>query len=283
MNENQKIDALLTAGRRYCLRDSFRARMAGREGTEEQRRAGEFFLCRLREEIERFYPSEFGSLENAREMIRLAAETWNPDPDAYQPDERENAAIEAERAGFVAFLESCGDEMLAKVAPLPYCHVLTKDDSHGVWGRVEERWGVRERIWYPLTDIQIEDEVIAFRTTPFVTGLGSEPLRKALAGRGVRTIYLLFETRENSPEYEMDVSMFDLGDNVHGNRPERPGWWFETFWTSRELDWLIYFSHEDTIAVGGKWLIDTIKATWQDWEKFEVNAANYMNIKRGGG
>jgi hypothetical protein len=279
MNEKQKIDALLTAGRRYCLRESLAARTAGRESTEEQTQTGEFFLCRLREEIERFYPSEFESLEEARKVIRLAAETWCPDPDLYEPGEDEREIIESERADFIAYLQSCGEEFLAEVAPLPYCHVLTREESRDIWRRVEERWGIRERIWYPLTDIQIEDEVIAFRTTPFATGLGSEPLRKSLLDRGVKAIYLLFETRQNSPEYEMDVSMFDLGDNVHGDRPERPGWWFETFWTSRELDWLIYFSHEDTFAVGGSWLIDAIKAAWPDWDKCEVNATNWTDIE----
>ncbi|GAA0182116.1 hypothetical protein SH2C18_45490 [Clostridium sediminicola] len=34
----------------------------------------------------------------------------------------------------------------------------------------------------------------------------------------------------------------------------------EGYWFSTEKDWLIYVSHENTITIGGEWLINEIKA-----------------------
>ena len=40
------------------------------------------------------------------------------------------------------------------------------------------------------------------------------------------------------PEYEMDTRLCDFAGN-------------ETYWSSRELDWLVYVSHESSIAFTG--------------------------------
>ena len=36
----------------------------------------------------------------------------------------------------------------------------------------------------------------------------------------------------------------------------------EVFWTSRELDWVLYVSHEHSITVAGDWLVAGVKAIW---------------------
>jgi hypothetical protein len=43
----------------------------------------------------------------------------------------------------------------------------------------------------------------------------------------------------------------------------------ETFYCNDNVDWLIYFSHEKTITIGGKTLLDKLKADWHDWDKYK--------------
>jgi hypothetical protein len=36
-------------------------------------------------------------------------------------------------------------------------------------------------------------------------------------------------------------------------------------WCSEQMDWVLCASHESSIAVGGKRLVETIKHLWPDW------------------
>ena len=38
----------------------------------------------------------------------------------------------------------------------------------------------------------------------------------------------------------------------------------EGYWSSGDLDWIIYASHESSVAVGG-WLLGAVKQRWPDW------------------
>lgn len=40
----------------------------------------------------------------------------------------------------------------------------------------------------------------------------------------------------------------------------------EGFWTSGNMDWIIYASHDGTITFGGEWLINELKSSWGDWK-----------------
>jgi hypothetical protein len=63
----------------------------------------------------------------------------------------------------------------------------------------------------------------------------------------------VWELREYGPEYEQDVSLFD---------PQYNG--AEGYWSSGELDWIVYASHESSVTVGG-WLLADVKALWPAW------------------
>lgn len=73
-----------------------------------------------------------------------------------------------------------------------------------------------------------------------------------LSSRGVTRIW---ELRDYGVEYCQDVLLFN---------PTYNG--YEGYWTSDDLDWIVYASHEDSVTVGG-WLLDRIKARWSDWEQ----------------
>ena len=67
----------------------------------------------------------------------------------------------------------------------------------------------------------------------------------------------MWELREHGPSYEIELSEFD---------PSYTG--AEGFWSSAELDWLLYASHESSITVGGESLIAAITHAWPEWHQY---------------
>jgi hypothetical protein len=70
-----------------------------------------------------------------------------------------------------------------------------------------------------------------------------------------REIQYVFEVREGGIlGYEMDLEVFE---------PYYSG--LEGFWTDGKSDWVIYASHESSIAIGG-WLLSEVKDAWPNWQ-----------------
>jgi hypothetical protein len=92
---------------------------------------------------------------------------------------------------------------------------------------------------------------VAFKTRAFDEAVAPERLRGALAARGIQRVW---ELREYGPEYEEAVAMLDPYYNGA-----------EGYWSSGDLDWIIYASHESSVTVGG-WLLQDVKAIWPSWQ-----------------
>ncbi len=58
------------------------------------------------------------------------------------------------------------------------------------------------------------------------------------------------------PEYEIELAHFEA---AYDGR--------EGYWTSGEMDWLIYASHESSITVAGEWLLEAVKSVWPEWRE----------------
>lgn len=78
-------------------------------------------------------------------------------------------------------------------------------------------------------------------------------MRRILTAHGVTHLY---EHREGGESYELSVSSFE---------PHYNG--LEGFWSDKNLDWIIYASHESSITVGGEWLLNEIKTVWPQWQQ----------------
>jgi len=66
----------------------------------------------------------------------------------------------------------------------------------------------------------------------------------------------VWELREYGPEYTMDIELLDPIYNLA-----------EGYWSSEQMDWIIYASHESSITVGG-WMLDEIKEQWPAWSEY---------------
>ncbi|MCA9051647.1 MAG: hypothetical protein KDA89_23075 [Planctomycetaceae bacterium] len=208
-------------------------------------------LKAIRIELERIDPYELDDLTDTRELIILAGTAADDDFTREPIGKIDAAAMANEREVFCDFIREPSDSDLQSVAPLPYQRVLSQSESDSLWARFRDRWQIANGNWFPLAECTLTD-VIAFQDRPFNEFASTCTLVESLTSRGVSRVW---ELREYGPEYELDASLFD----PHYNGAEG-------YWSSGDLDWIVYASHEGSITIGG-WLLVEIKARWPEWNQ----------------
>ena len=257
--------ALHTAARRYCneryehwaVRYSELARDGrDRDGYNYTPEALRIFprynvLNAIRIELERLNPADLENLDDVRNYIILAGQATDDDFTRKPLGQIDADAMADERESFCSFVSGLSEADLQSVEPLPYQRVLSSSESKAVWTGLRERWQVTDGYWYPLQECSLSD-IVAFQDRPFREFFSSTSLANLLSSRGICRIW---ELREFGPEYEQDVSVFDpLYNGAEG------------YWSSGDLDWIVYASDESSITVGG-WLLQEIKTQWPEWKQ----------------
>ncbi len=264
-------DALHTAARRHCL-----GALLGRRppptwwpGPAPAPAAppspeGAALLDALLRVIEAAAPDDFAITAELHAFLTGAAllvkveeprYTWSRDA----AGEREEVVIrrpaptpthEAERRRFLDVLAGLDDAALRRVLPLPYRRLLGGGERARIRAGLCVRWGVDDgaHCWHPLWSTATPADVLVASARAFDAAVGEVGLRRALAARGGARVWTLLE-RGWGDEYEQDLALcrFDAR---------------EGYYTAPGLDWLVYRSHEDTIAVAGDWLVDAVDRTW---------------------
>lgn len=135
---------------------------------------------------------------------------------------------------------------------MPAPRTLTDAERDAFWERASAAWDIHDQHWHPLAATSRRD-VAAFRASAFHAAVGASGLRAALAAHGVRRVV---EAREflELPTREVDLADADFAYEFA-----------EGYWCDARLDWLVYASHEDSLTVGGQWLIDAVKRQWPGW------------------
>lgn len=147
------------------------------------------------------------------------------------------------------------------MAPNQEWRSLTESERTEVWKRLQERWSVENTYWYPLRDTEMAANVIAFEAEWFFSQISLEMLQGILR---IREITRIWELREGGAVYEMD---YQLLDPVYDGE--------EGYWTSQDMDWLLYVSHESSLTVAGDWFISAIQALWPQWHHHLWHAYDY--------
>ncbi|MCE9534118.1 MAG: hypothetical protein K8T89_23815 [Planctomycetes bacterium] len=255
--------ALHTAARRYCL-DQYA--FWHKQMTDIARREADAtreildsvaaivsrynVLNAIRIELERIEPAKLNGLGDTRKLLILAGELADDIFTQGPTREVERKATEEERAAFAAYIRSLSLSSLSEVASLPYRRVLTDEESKSIWPRFRTQWQIGDGYWYPLADCTLPD-VVAFNASAFEVEMPVARLQSILTAHGISRVW---ELREFGPEYEQDILLFEPFYNGA-----------EGYWSSAELDWLIYASHESSVTVAG-WLLHELKMAWPSWK-----------------
>src|SRR5262249_36573943 len=146
-------------------------------------------------------------------------------------------ALIDELKAFEIYILGLSGVELARIEPLPYRRVLTKPESGFLREELSARWGVNG-YWYPLSECDPHTNVVAFHQELWEQRDGTLLLLHAMQERAIERCFLL---REGLVDYEIVRSLVD------------PVYKGDECFVTHDFHWLVYSSHESSIAVAG-WL-----------------------------
>jgi hypothetical protein len=149
--------------------------------------------------------------------------------------------MQEERNKFINFLEKILVKDLNSIELLAYRRRLTKDESKQVRQALLEHWNVQGNYWEPLEELSPKPTIILMKEN--ITDSDYEQIIKKIQEHAE---YNLFEITEDGSDAEVELSLF---------HPDC----YETIYCDKSFQWIVYGSHEGTVAFGGNWLLDFIK------------------------
>ena len=249
----ERVEALHTAARRYCIDRYAEVSRLRSTGGQLRSRQRQDFLRKLLRALEVFTSADLGTFDDACELlVGLGQNVWYADSAPGQFSSMPGP-IREEQELFSRRLRGLSREELAGIEPLPFVRTLTASESVALWEELEQRWGV-QGYWYPLDrppEAPPPPDAVAFNAAPFTDDELRERLQGVLARLGVARIF------------ELDGDM-NLGWEIaiEGLAPVGG----EMFWLDASDQWLIYASHEGSVTVAGRELLAALKEAWPEWD-----------------
>ncbi len=120
--------------------------------------------------------------------------------------------------------------------------------------QILEKWDAGQSYFYPLNNTE-RDDVICFPQDYFLKDFGLKKLSNCLRTLKIEECYLLDEYINHKEDY-----LISPEEIVSYNGLEK-------YYCDKSNDWIIYFSHENTVTFGGKVIIDILKSEWINWKK----------------
>lgn len=159
-------------------------------------------------------------------------------------------AIEDARQKFIDFIDNITVEQLDNVEPLPYRRTLLENEANAVREKLNKHWNFDGGYWEPLTPCSPKPFV--FYDKENLTKVDFKKIKEIVLSYPNSRIYEISETRY---DYEIDKSEFEADC-------------YEIIYTDKNFEWIVYGSHEGTIAFGGEWLLSELDRQLSD--KFEL-------------
>jgi hypothetical protein len=127
------------------------------------------------------------------------------------------------------------------------------EKNFGIRKQLTDKWGIRDGdSWIPLDDAEITDSIEYGYYSTFAKEFGIDRLKKILQNITKSDVY---EINNEASDRRIAVSEIDFKR-------------FECYYTNETADWVVYYSHEDTITFAGQELIEKLQATWEGWETY---------------
>lgn len=148
---------------------------------------------------------------------------------------------------------------------LPYdARLLERRERERLWHRVKMRWQIPHSWeWYPLIgEPDPASNILCLQEEWFSCAVSPETLSELLQERGIGRVWGIKE---------------GVGIVWEVKRQLIEPWYdgLESYWTSDELDWLLYVSHESSITIAGAWLIEAVKRVWPRWQEHQWHTFAY--------
>lgn len=276
-------EALCTEARRYCIqRHAYWAEVY--EGLQRTGRARSSFgyteqayatfprylvWQAILDQVERFTTADVPTIDMLRQELITAgrrAETMLTSNPQLPPVAL--AAMAEEREAFAQFLSSIEEINLHAVEPLEFRRVLGALELQQVWENLRTQWGVRKHdYWWPLREGAAPPDVLMFHTDWF-DDTKVAVVRGILVDLGITRV---LEVREFG-EWGCEQSVITFEPIYTGE---------EGYWTSNNVDWLIYASHESSISLAGDLLVRNFRLQFSESDQFTYGGPFSTPDRRG--
>ena len=244
------IEALITISRRYCMDNyDFWENKYTIEGTKKvfpndfpdkdyNMFSRSNILSLFLEEIEKIIDKKFISIIECAEELKIIGEYSINKFIENLESETGTKAIFDERTKFIHFINNIAENDLINVLPLPYNKRLKTKETDFVYKQLNKYWNYNGGYWNPLKEKYTLETIFVMEE------------------------YLSEKDKENIIDYlKKENKLFYTVDELDYNC-ETEDMYFggsERVYTSKEFDWIIYFSHERTVTFGGQNLINFVR------------------------
>lgn len=251
-------DKIITLARHYCI-DNFRY---WSDKYQIERTGNDFpytytdndynlfprynALTAILKGIETIVGKSFNDSDQCRNELKELGQNSQTPFTTGKKNEISKTAIQEERQKFINFIDSISDQQLETVEPLPYRRRLLEKEASEIRENLLRHWNFDGGYWEPLTSCSPQPFV--FFSKDNLTDKDYEKIKKIIADRAESKIYEITEERY---DYQIDNSEFD---------PDC----YETIYTDQNFDWIVYGSHEGTVAFGGAWLLTELDRQLSD-------------------
>ena len=249
-------EALVTTARRYCMDNH--SYWANRYSNEMSHNNNPYSdndynlfprynaLAAILLGVEIFVGQTFTSLDNCKQELKHIGLTSQTPFTSGRQNDIERNAIQDERNKFVKFIDSITENDLGLVEALPYRRKLKDEEAKQIRQQLLDNWNYDGSYWEPLDNRSPKPTV--FLMKEIVT---QEDIDKIIQIVSEKADKKIFEVSEDRNDYEIEIDSFS---------PDL----YETICFDNSFDWVVYGSHESTIAFGGTWLIEKIGDLFSD-------------------
>ncbi len=118
------------------------------------------------------------------------------------------------------------------------------------------KWGIRvEHMWLPLIG-HLSADIMYFEFDVFEQQFGVAQLQHLLRHMGEHAWWAISEIGEDRDGANAALKSFAQQGQV------------EMYYCNATADWVVYVSHENTIALGGAALLDHLQRAWPDYVSY---------------
>jgi len=187
--------------------------------------------------VETLVGKEFENIENCKKEIKELGLTSESAFTTGRLKGLQSLAIQNARQQFINYIDEITADQLEKVEPLPYRRTLLEVEADLVRNRLNKYWNFDGGYWEPLTPCCIKPFI--FFNKENLSERDFKIIKDIILCFQDNTIYEISEQRY---DYEIAKSEIDIDC-------------CETIHTNKNFEWIIYGSHEGTIAFGGELLL----------------------------
>ena len=246
------MEKLITAARSYCI-NNFRFWVGKYSQENKSHRKlsdndynlySRFQIIRvIQQEVETLVGLKFTPFEICKqELVEMGKKSYS----IGLTNRIAQNAMNEEREKFIKFVNSRTTENVSEVEPLPYRRRLTSKEMLSVRKKLLELWNFDGGYWNPLEDQSPKETVFLMQDN--LTDEDCAKIADYLISTSGKRLY---EVTEDRIDHEMEFDSFDI--NLH-----------EAIIADKTFEWVIYGSHEGTLAFGGTALVGFIKSLFAD-------------------